>query len=133
MTHLDVAETRADLRVCRAYDLGDGTVDRLVPGPPGDLGRQGRLTERLLTALPVYEPADDGRHPGLPPAIEAMLGVPVALTSSGPTAADKHRRRALRPVPAPAPATRPRRPARTSGRSGCPAQGHPIGRVVPGG
>lgn len=44
-----------------------------------------RLTGMLLGARPVYV------HPGpdWPGLVEDMLGAPVALTSHGPTAADK--------------------------------------------
>jgi adenylosuccinate synthase len=97
VTHLDVARARPDLQICRAYEINGGRVDRLSPGPPGDLGRQRRLTERLLTARPVYEPGYDGGHADRPAAIEELLGVRVALTSSGPTAADKHLRTPLSP------------------------------------
>ncbi|MGI8334183.1 adenylosuccinate synthetase [Actinomadura scrupuli] len=104
LTHLDVARARPDLRVCRAYEIGGRTVGRLTPRPPGDLGRRRRMTERLLTARPVYEPADDGRHADLPAAIETMLGIPVALTSTGPATTGKRQRRPLRRVRPAAPA-----------------------------
>ncbi|NYF56248.1 adenylosuccinate synthetase [Micromonospora purpureochromogenes] len=79
LTHLDLAEPR--LRLCRRYD----GVDRLLPGPPGDLDRQAALTARLLRARPVYDdpPADWSA------AVAGELGAPVVLTSHGPTAEDK--------------------------------------------
>ncbi len=75
VTHLDVP---APL-VCEAYDLGP----RIRPA--ADLAGQERLAERLLSARPRYTPM------GADPAetIERTLGVPVALRSYGPTAADK--------------------------------------------
>jgi adenylosuccinate synthase len=87
LTHLDV--TDRGLRMCRAYDW----TDRLVPGPPGDLDRQEALTRRLETTVPRYD--------AVPPrdwadAVERELGVPVAVTSHGPTASEKQQRKALR-------------------------------------
>ncbi len=85
LTHLDVARARADLRICRAYEIGDRRVERLPVGPPGDLDRQERLTRRLLTARPVY-----GRvASGWIETIGEELDTPVVLCSYGPTAADK--------------------------------------------
>lgn len=79
LTHLDLAGP--ELRICRRYD----TLDRLVPGPAGDLDRQAALTAHLLRARPVYDdpPAD------WPAAVAATLGAPVLLTSHGPTAEEK--------------------------------------------
>jgi hypothetical protein len=54
LTHLDVARARADLRICRAYEIDDQRVERLPVGASGDLDRQARLTRRPLTARPVY-------------------------------------------------------------------------------
>ncbi|MEU8259527.1 adenylosuccinate synthetase [Micromonospora sp. NPDC048999] len=79
LTHLDLAGPR--LRICHRYD----TFDRLVPGPTGDLDRQAALTARLLRARPVY----DGPPADWPAAVERALGVPVELTSHGPTSDDK--------------------------------------------
>ncbi|MFG3553939.1 adenylosuccinate synthetase [Micromonospora sp. NPDC047557] len=79
LTHLDLAGP--ELRICRRYD----TTDRLDPGPPGDLGRQAALTDRLLRARPLYDdPPTDWTE-----AVGAELGAPVLLTSHGPTADDK--------------------------------------------
>ncbi|MBC6463828.1 adenylosuccinate synthetase, partial [Actinomadura sp. HBU206391] len=85
VTHLDTAASRTDLRICRSYDIGGEILDRLPTGPPGDLDRQRRLTQRLLTARPLYgeAPAD------WITTIEEELRVPVALGSYGPTTADK--------------------------------------------
>jgi adenylosuccinate synthase len=84
VTHLDVARARQDLLLCRAYDMCGRRVERLPAGPPGDLGRQAALTERLLTARPVYAALTDPVT-----TIEDELGAPVVLRSYGPTADDK--------------------------------------------
>ncbi|MFU8872339.1 adenylosuccinate synthetase [Micromonospora sp. SL4-19] len=79
LTHLDLAGP--ELRICRRYD----TLDRLTPGPAGDLDRQAALTARLLAARPVYDdpPAD------WPTAVADALDTPVVLTSRDRTAEDK--------------------------------------------
>ncbi|MFF4809100.1 adenylosuccinate synthetase [Micromonospora chersina] len=79
LTHLDLAGPA--LRICRRYD----TIDRLTPGPAGDLERQAALTARLLRARPVLDEAPTD----WPAAVAAELGAPVLLTSHGPTAEDK--------------------------------------------
>ncbi|SEG58789.1 adenylosuccinate synthase [Thermomonospora echinospora] len=84
VTHLDVSQTRRDLLLCRAYEMDGRRIVRLPSGPPGDLGGQEALTRRLLAARPVYGPLEDPVA-----ALEAGLGVPVALRSYGPTADDK--------------------------------------------
>ncbi|MFC7566710.1 adenylosuccinate synthetase [Actinomadura namibiensis] len=83
VTHLDVAEARDDLRVCRAYDVGGEHVTRLAPG---DLDHQAALAGRLLAARPVYEPFT---------CVEDVVDAPVALRSFGPTRADKRPARLL--------------------------------------
>ncbi|MBQ1023243.1 adenylosuccinate synthetase [Micromonospora sp. C95] len=82
LTHLDLVGHGFDLRICHRY----ADSAELVPGPAGDLNRQAALTTRLLRARPVYDappPVD------WPTAVEQALGVPVVLTSHGPTAEDK--------------------------------------------
>lgn len=88
LTHLDLADPR--LRICAGYRTPDGPVERLTPGPAGDLDRQAALTARLLTARPVYR--DDPAPTDWAAAVEQTLGTPVVLTSHGPTAADKRDR-----------------------------------------
>jgi adenylosuccinate synthase len=85
LTHLDRAERRADLLVCRAYEVDGERVERLAPGPFADLGHQQALTARLLRAAPVYA------APAAPWAelVEGELGAPLVLAGRGPTAADK--------------------------------------------
>jgi len=91
VTHLDVAEHRADLRICRSYTMGGTVLERLVPGDFGDLAYQEKLTGLLLDAEPRYAEA-----PTLPQAaadaIGAALSTPVLLESRGPTARDKRAR-----------------------------------------
>ncbi|MFJ8578954.1 adenylosuccinate synthetase [Micromonospora sp. NPDC093277] len=79
LTHLDLAGP--ELRICRRYD----TLDRLTPGPPGDLDRQAALTARLLSARPVY----DTPPTHWPTAVADALQTPLVLASHGPTAKDK--------------------------------------------
>ncbi|QLQ38723.1 adenylosuccinate synthetase [Micromonospora robiginosa] len=80
LTHLDLAGPH--LRMCRRY--ADG-LDRIVPGPPGDLARQEALTGRLMLARPVLESVPGGWVA----AVEGALGAPVLLTSRGPTVEEK--------------------------------------------
>ncbi|MEV4256836.1 adenylosuccinate synthetase [Spirillospora sp. NPDC049652] len=84
LTHLDVAASRSDLRICRAYAMGRETVRRLPVAAAHDLDRQAALTGRLLSARPVLEPLGDPVA-----AVEGALGAPVVLRSHGPTSDDK--------------------------------------------
>ncbi|WP_433325854.1 adenylosuccinate synthetase [Spirillospora sp. CA-294931] len=86
LTHLDVAEARRDLMACTDYEM-DG---RLEPGPAHDLGHQSDLTQRLLTARPVYEPLIDPVG-----TVEEASRTPVALHSHGPTSTDKRATRLI--------------------------------------
>lgn len=56
------------------------------PGPAGDLDRQATLTGRLAGTVPVYEPVPPRDRVG---AVAWAPGVPVVVTSHGPTADDK--------------------------------------------
>ncbi|MFN8633536.1 MAG: adenylosuccinate synthetase [Chloroflexota bacterium] len=70
-------------------DAENGLVIRLRPSPtPEDLEYQARLTEIVERCEPVYRRIDGGAG-GLLDAIQRQLGVAVALTSSGPSAAEK--------------------------------------------
>ncbi|MFV2086716.1 adenylosuccinate synthetase [Micromonospora sp. LOL_021] len=84
LTHLDLVGAHR-LRLCEAYDW----TDRLPTGPPGDLDRQAALTARLLTSRPRYAADPEPDPDSWVAAVEAALGVPVRLTSHGPTADDK--------------------------------------------
>jgi adenylosuccinate synthase len=83
VTHLD--RVTPDMRICTAYAVGDGTLDRIVPGERGDLTHQSALTAMLATATPstLHQPEDWSS------AIGGLLGAPVAITSYGPTWQDK--------------------------------------------
>jgi adenylosuccinate synthase len=85
LTHLDVAEARTDLRICRTYEIAGQRVERLPAGAPHDLDQQERLTRRLLTARPVYDRVAGG---WIGPVREEF-DIPVVLGSYGPTTAGK--------------------------------------------
>jgi adenylosuccinate synthase len=85
VTHLDTATRHRELRISRAYQIRGHAVTALRPGPPRDLDYQERLTGMLLAARPVYsQPGGDWAD-----VIQQETGVPVVLSSYGPTAADK--------------------------------------------
>ena len=98
ITHLDRLGGLPKWKAARAYegvdpDLGtlgrDGLCLNLLSG---DLSHQQRLMQALQHARPVYEalPSDPERFVE---RIEAELGLPVTVTSFGPTALDKRHRR----------------------------------------
>jgi adenylosuccinate synthase len=81
-----------------AEDAGDffvfneeGTIAAIKPGDKGDLDRQARLTELILSCSPVYRKVgSQGDYiDNLLSNIEEHLEVPVSITSFGPTWADK--------------------------------------------
>jgi adenylosuccinate synthase len=101
ITHADVPARVDSLRVCRSYRLdgltgnglnGNGlndngaSIDRIVPGAFGDLDYQATLTRMLASASPVLDP---GPPADWPATIAELLDRPIAVTSHGPTAADK--------------------------------------------
>lgn len=85
LTHLDIAERRRDLRLCRAYEVDGARLERLAPGRTGDLDHQQRLTNLLLRAHPIYDDADGD----WPEIAEAILGARAILCSYGPSGLDK--------------------------------------------
>jgi adenylosuccinate synthase len=90
LTHLDTArEHAAELKICRAYDLGGRAVTRIEPGPPRDLAYQESLTATLLKARPVYAPAGPGTAADWADSVAGILGAPVVLRSHGPALTDK--------------------------------------------
>jgi adenylosuccinate synthase len=93
LTSLDLAISQ--LRICHAYRMPNGLVTRLRPGPARDLAYQTALTAQVSVATPVL---DDAPRDWVA-AVEAALDVPVALTSHGPTAADKRPRDQRRTAP----------------------------------
>jgi adenylosuccinate synthase len=86
LTHVDIAERVADLRLCRGYLTRDGVLRRLVPGPCRDLEYQESLTSLVSEALPLL---DSEAPVNWAAAVEAAVGAPVVLTSHGPTVRDK--------------------------------------------
>jgi adenylosuccinate synthase len=82
LTHVDVAEARDDLQLCVAYEA----EPPLAFPAKGDMDAQAALSERLLTARPVYTRLDDPVA-----AVEDALKTPVVLRSYGPgTGAKRH-------------------------------------------
>jgi adenylosuccinate synthase len=68
---------------------GPRRVERLVPGPSGDLARAAELTGLLSRARPVLDP----RPPGpadWPDVVADVCGAPVTIRSHGPRSGDKH-------------------------------------------
>ncbi|HEY6295236.1 MAG TPA: adenylosuccinate synthetase [Streptosporangiaceae bacterium] len=84
LTHLDTA-ARHPLRLGRSYQVDAQRMTRITPGPPRDLGWQERLTGILRRARPEYS----GLVGDWPGVIEDVVGAPVVLRSSGPTAGHK--------------------------------------------
>ena len=66
----------------------DRIQDIRVPVDPTDLVYQEELTNRLFVTKPVYEDHEKDKNTYLA-TITERLGVPIVLTSSGPTAQDK--------------------------------------------
>jgi adenylosuccinate synthase len=83
VTHLDAV--RPEMRICTSYEVDGVPWHRIVPGPFRDLGYQVALTALLERARPgeMVRPGDWAAEIG------ELLGAPVALTSFGPTTADK--------------------------------------------
>ena len=82
-----------DHRIAVAYRCRDRDSDRLIvnlrPSPdPEDLDYQASLTHLLERCEPVYRTIR-GSVGAFLEAIQAELGVPIGLTSSGPTFQDK--------------------------------------------
>jgi adenylosuccinate synthase len=99
---LDRMEGLEDWRVCTAYHYPgpaaelDGAFEHdgqrvsaiRLPADPTDLAQQEWLTRRLAAMQPVYESWPHSRSAYLS-QLEAALGLPIAITSDGPTARDK--------------------------------------------
>jgi adenylosuccinate synthase len=104
VSHLDQLASAPESKIAVAYrytgdapgvqryvDAEDGLIVRLRPsGTPEDLDYQARLTEIVARCEPVYRAVPNGAHELLG-TIQAELGVPIGLTSSGPTFAEKTR------------------------------------------
>ncbi|WP_045877025.1 adenylosuccinate synthetase [Pseudofrankia sp. DC12] len=86
---MDASAVRGLASPAEAEPAGSRRVDRLVPGPPGDLARAAELTGLLWRARPVLDP----RPPGAadwPDVVADVCGAPVAIRSHGPRSGDKH-------------------------------------------
>lgn len=89
LTHLDVAYTRQDLRVCGMYSMGCPTVDRL-PVIDDQGARRAWQSRWMRVARPSYEGfLGEMLREDPVGVVEHALGVTVTLTSEGPTATDK--------------------------------------------
>jgi adenylosuccinate synthase len=96
VTCLDRVASLPEWRFCEAYDVPADAGARFVMGPeggtpcvapPGDLAYQEQLGCDLWRCDPILESIDASMKPE--GAIEHLLGLPVKITSHGPTAADK--------------------------------------------
>ncbi len=102
ITNLDRLEKLPDWRICEAYHYpgdprelegffehhGSRVTAICVPLDPTDLPRQEKLTRLLLTMRPIYTSCIHDRAAYLE-LISQKLGLPVTLTSWGPTAREK--------------------------------------------
>ena len=102
VSHLDRLEEIPDWQVCAAYrypgkdpvvedffEIQDGLVREIkISADPTDLARQERLTRFLMEMVPVCSPVEREQRLYIK-RIERDLGLPILLTSSGPTAKDK--------------------------------------------
>jgi adenylosuccinate synthase len=79
-------------RVATSYQSPSGTVSELTPGPFMDLNYQEQLTNQLLACSPNYEQAPAATEDFLDYLSDA-LGLPVTITSAGPSSQHKHYRR----------------------------------------
>ncbi len=88
ITHLDRVGAALPWRVVRAHPEPPAAT-------PGDLDSLAALTERLFATRPEAEPLGPAGCSDIAAWLEEQLPVPVALTSSGPTANDKRWRAAI--------------------------------------
>jgi adenylosuccinate synthase len=86
LTHLDTAQAMPDLRISDAWCWGDRTRTRLPIAGKRDLDYQEFLTHAAETASPVLraDPVTEWED-----TVTTAIGVPVVVTSHGPTASDK--------------------------------------------
>ncbi len=101
LTHLDRLETIPEWKVCIAYasqaEYAAGRAGKIKVCRPANLDHQERLTQRLWSCLPEYlalAPVSGDRYSHADRAVylsllEEQLAVPIGISSSGPTAADK--------------------------------------------
>ncbi len=93
VTHLDALARLGSASACTRYEVDPQCAERgtLRLGAFRDLVHQEKLTRALETARPVFQELALGqdRAAGFVRWVEEALGVPVGVTSSGPTANDK--------------------------------------------
>lgn len=88
VTCLDRLAGLPALYACRRYRCEDGALERLAPSPiPHNLVYQEGLTNLLARCQPEPEPVESPEK--LLDLLAAELGMPVGLTSHGPSAEDK--------------------------------------------
>jgi len=102
VTNLDRLDEMPEWRTCNEYEGvadeadaaeffeqdGERVTGIKVPADPTDLARMERLTRLLMKARPVYKQHEKDKNAYLE-MISERLGLPVAMTSSGPTAVEK--------------------------------------------
>jgi adenylosuccinate synthase len=105
VTNLDRMEAMPEWKVCDAYRYAGGEAelagfferegelisDISVPDDPTDLARQETLTRLLMEMQPVYTGCERDRE-GYAEWVSRRLGVPLAITSFGPTAGEKNQK-----------------------------------------
>lgn len=93
ITHVDALSRRDRWRVARGY-AGDGgalfdregeVLARVRPSAEVDLDHQAALGRALAEVEPIYDEVDPRE---VPEAMASALALPIAMTSSGPSAAD---------------------------------------------
>ncbi|MGA0572079.1 adenylosuccinate synthetase [Variovorax sp. VNK109] len=84
-THLDVFDRFGPLQWCIGYGHEPGGLtDHLPLGTPGDVAHAERIMELLDMARPVYAATPLRNASSWCAAVEAVAGVPVTHTASGP-------------------------------------------------
>ncbi|MET0267298.1 MAG: adenylosuccinate synthetase [Duganella sp.] len=98
VSHLDAVAQPNGLAWCDAYEAplapqdqqlcqrdGAGRITALLPGAAQDLAHQARLTSLLSAARPVIDTAPIAGAGQFVEQLEARAGLPVVMTSCGPT------------------------------------------------
>ncbi len=88
VTCLDRIADLPELRICRGYQVGPLRIERIIPAPnPQDLGYQEQITAALAGCRPILTHISGPDE--LLRTVQRDLGLPIMLTSHGPTAEDK--------------------------------------------
>jgi adenylosuccinate synthase len=83
VTHADVLNRHDKWNVCVAYKLGD---KYWIPPIPKNMDDQIKLTEDMMKVCPVYVQLNSSEVLDF---IQEQLGIPINITSNGPTYKDK--------------------------------------------